>query len=407
VNYAVKVVRSVMLMVGLTVLGIIGYYGYSFYQFGQHIQKSDKESIFQVLERRLEADANDGSIGEVGIVGGQGAGGDSRKTANGRTSVGPGQPGRAGSLDGTGKVASGGAEGKIGGSRVTPLGGSSEGYTASGSSNGSKNSYIPPKWEGRERVNLLLLGGDSRGLKQGEVPRSDSMVVVSIDPVSKRPHLFSILRDTYVSIPGHGKNRINTALAQGGPTLAMETVSELLGIPIQYYVYTDFQGFIALVDAVGGIDIDVEKDMRYSDSEDGPEYDIRLKKGYQHLDGKTALQYVRFRHDALSDYARTERQRKFLKSLAMELQSTSSLLKLPKILSSVHPYIETNMTITQMLKLGALSFDLKTDDMGTQQLPPTNLLKQERIHGASVLTVNKQELRRFVKEQLRPPAEGA
>ena len=137
----------------------------------------------------------------------------------------------------------------------------------------------PPKWEGKERVNILLLGGDSRGLKTKEIPRSDSMMIISIDPNTKKAIMFSILRDTYVKIPGFGEDRINTALVHGGPNLAMKTVSNLMGIPIQYYVYTDFQGFISVVNAVGGITLDVEKDMKYSDKFDGPEFDIDLKKG--------------------------------------------------------------------------------------------------------------------------------
>lgn len=256
----------------------------------------------------------------------------------------------------------------------------------------------PPKWEGKERVNILLLGGDSRGLAEHEIPRSDTIMVVSIDPVTKKAHLFSILRDTYVAIPQHGHNRINAAITMGGPELAMKTVSNLLGIPIQYYVYTDFKGFIALVDAVGGVDIEVEKDMKYSDSADGHQYDIDLKKGLQHLDGEKALQYVRFRHDALSDYARTERQRKFMTALLDELQSTSSIMKLPKILSSVDPYVETNLTVNEMLKLGVLGFDIKASEVVSQQIPPSELLQEKTINGASVITVDPDKLHVFVRE---------
>src|SRR5690606_30360374 len=95
----------------------------------------------------------------------------------------------------------------------------------------------PPEWEGTERVNILLLGGDARGLKKGQVARSDSMLVVSVDPITKKAHLLSVLRDTYTDIPGHGKDRINTAITIGGPNLAMQTIGELLGLEIQYYVY--------------------------------------------------------------------------------------------------------------------------------------------------------------------------
>lgn len=258
--------------------------------------------------------------------------------------------------------------------------------------------YTPPKWEGKQRVNILLLGGDSRGLKKNEMPRSDSIMLASIDPVTKKAHLFSILRDTYVKIPGEGEDRINTAITLGGPNLAMKTVSDLLGIPVQYYVYTDFKGFIALIDAVGGIDIDVEKDMKYSDSEDDHIYDINLKKGMQHLDGKTALQYVRFRHDALSDFSRTERQRKFLTAVAQKMQSTSSMIKLPRILNAMDPYIDTNLSVSDMLKLGTLGYEAKADGIVSSQLPPTDLLVEKNVRGAAVISADKNKLQLYVKE---------
>ncbi|SFM12069.1 transcriptional attenuator, LytR family [Paenibacillus sp. 1_12] len=266
----------------------------------------------------------------------------------------------------------------------------------------SKNveTYLPPKWEGNQRVNVLLLGGDSRGMKQNEVPRSDSLIVASIDPITKKAHLFSIMRDTYVKIPGYGEDRINAAYAYGGANLTMKTVSDLLGIPIQYYVYTDFKGFIALVDAIDGIDIDVEKDMKYSDSEDGHEYDINLKKGMQHLNGKMALQYVRFRHDALSDFARTERQRNFVQIVLKKMQATSSLFKIPRILSSIDPYIQTNLSTTDMIKLGSLGYEAKTEGLISQQIPPSELLLEKKVGGADVISVNKDKLQVFIKSLL-------
>jgi LCP family protein required for cell wall assembly len=260
--------------------------------------------------------------------------------------------------------------------------------------------YTPPKWEGSERVNILLMGGDSRGLKKNEVPRSDSMMIASIDPSTKQGVLFSLLRDTYAKIPGKGEDRVNVALALGGPQLAMKTVSELTGLPLQYYVYTDFKGFIALIDAIGGIDFDVEKDMKYSDSEDGHEYDIDLKAGMQHLDGKNALEYVRFRHDALSDFTRTERQRNFLKSVADKLQSSTSLIKLPGILKAVQPYIETNLSLTELLKLGTLGFDIDSGKVTGVQLPPDSLLREQNVRGASVLGVDPALLKKYVLQQL-------
>ncbi|MDK8191469.1 LCP family protein [Paenibacillus sp. UMB7766-LJ446] len=266
------------------------------------------------------------------------------------------------------------------------------------SSDKNKNTDTPtppvPKWEGKERVNILLLGGDTRGDDPG---RSDSVMVASIDPVSKKAHLFSILRDTYVEIPGHGKSRLNAAFSYGGAELTKQTVGDLLGIPIQHYVYTDFIGFMALVDAVDGIDIDVEKDMYYTSKADKHMYDIDLKKGLQHMDGKTALQYVRFRHDATSDFTRTERQRIFMTELAKKMQSTTSLFKIPDILEAVAPYIETDLSPTQMLKLASLGFDINVNEIDKQQIPPNKLLTNELAGSAQVLGVNKPKLQAYIQ----------
>ena len=258
----------------------------------------------------------------------------------------------------------------------------------------------PPKWEGKEPVNILLMGVDARGLTEGEIPRSDTMLVASLNPVSKKISLFSLLRDTYTDIPGYGRDRINTAITHG-PNVAMQAAGDLLGIPIQYYIYTDFQGFIELVDAVGGVEFEVEKDMKYTSKADKHEYDIDLKQGMQHLDGEKALMYVRFRHDALSDFSRTERQRELLKAIADKMQTTTSIAKLPSILNEVNPYIDTNLTLNDMWKLASVGY--QSSMQGSEQVPPMKLLVEERIGGAAVLTVrDKDELKSYVQEVLNP-----
>ncbi|WP_080832894.1 LCP family protein [Cohnella massiliensis] len=257
----------------------------------------------------------------------------------------------------------------------------------------------PPEWTGTERVNILIMGGDERGLREGEVARSDTMMVASIDPTTKGIHLFSVLRDTYIEIPGHGSDRANVAITLGGPELAMKAIGDLLGLDIQYYVYADFQGFIKLVDAIGGVDFYVEKDMKYSDAADGHVYDIDLKEGQQHLDGEKALQYVRFRHDKLSDFTRTERQRNFLKAVADKMQSGWNIIKLPQIIGDISPYIETNLSPEDMLKLGNLG--LKSHQAGSAQVPPMELISDERVGGAAVLGIrDSDELKEYVQEVL-------
>lgn len=267
-------------------------------------------------------------------------------------------------------------------------------------SGAGKGGELPniPEWDGTEPIHLLLLGTDSRDTNSNG--RSDSMMVATIDPVTKRTYLMSILRDTYVDIPGHGSSRINAAYSYGGAPLAMKTVGNLLGITIDHYVKIDFEGFKSLVDTVDGVDIDVEKDMKYTDSGDGHRYDIDLKKGLQTLDGTHALQYVRFRHDATSDFTRTERQRKFLTALAAKLQSSSSLIKLPDILNGVAPYIETNMPASTMLKLARLGLDINVNRTVKVQIPPHSLLEEKTVHGAAVLGTDEVQLRKYIKRML-------
>lgn len=271
--------------------------------------------------------------------------------------------------------------------------------------NTSKPDHSVPtaeEWTGTERVNIVLIGVDAR---PGEgAPRSDTMMVLSIDPQTKQASLFSVLRDTYYKIPGYGFRKINEAHALGGPRLVKETLSKFLQIPIHYYVKTDFQGFADIVDVLGGIDMYVEKDMVHYD--DGI-YNINLKKGQQHLDGKHALMYVRYRGDAGSDYSRTERQRKFLATLASEMKTTSSLLKLPEILKAVQGDIQTDMSFNDMLKLGRLAYNLDLNKLDSVQLPPLHdstgtklALFETSRDGASVVIPDVYETRLLVHKTL-------
>lgn len=270
----------------------------------------------------------------------------------------------------------------------------------SGGGDGQQAAVEPPEWNGTERINILLLGGDSRGVKSTAHPRSDTMMVISIDPVDKSTHIFSLLRDTYVRIPGKGSNRINTAITMGGPLLSMETVNNLMDMPIHYYVYTDFEGFISLIDALGGIEFEIDKNMRHVDNADDPKYSIKLEKGVQQLDGITALQYVRYRGDALSDFSRADRQRKFLSAIADKMKRTTSLLKLPQVLNSIAPYMETNIPPGDLLKLARLGLKLDTSQLTGIQIPPAGLFHDETINDAEVLVADPEKIQSYVREQL-------
>ncbi|MFD0711891.1 LCP family protein [Paenibacillus sp. GCM10027626] len=263
----------------------------------------------------------------------------------------------------------------------------------------------PNEWNGTERVNILLLGGDNRGVQQGDKARSDSMLVLSLDPATKKIHLLSVLRDSYIPIEGYGDRKANEALALGGPNLAMRTIGNMLGLDIQYYVYTDFEGFKSLIDAIGGIDFYVEKNMKYTDNADGNRYDINLQKGQQLLNGDMALQYVRFRHDKLSDFTRTERQRNLLSAVADKLKSGWSLLQMKEITESIAPYIQSNLEPSDMLELAKLG--IQSQMAGSLQVPPMNMISDQRVGQQAVLMIsNADKLREFVAEALTSASSG-
>ncbi|MBX6394843.1 MAG: LCP family protein [Alicyclobacillaceae bacterium] len=252
-----------------------------------------------------------------------------------------------------------------------------------------------PQWSGTDRVNVLLMGVDNRN--HDSHPRSDSMVLVSVDPQTRTAQMFSIMRDTWYRIPGYGYEKINAGFALGGPELAVQTIEDFLRIPIHFYVVTDFVGFEKLVDTVGGVDLNVEKQMDYVD--DGV-YDIHLKPGFQHLDGRHALMYVRFRHDAMSDFGRTQRQREFLLALAERLKTTASLAKLPVILREMEPYVQTNMTLTDMIELANLMRGIDISQVQTAQIPQSSDLLSQNVDGQAVLIPHVSACRRFVHQML-------
>jgi len=217
------------------------------------------------------------------------------------------------------------------------------------------------------RVNILLLGVDDRSSKNRN-ERTDTIIFVSIDSNLKKVVMVSIPRDTRVNIPGHGWNKINSAHVFGGIDLTKQVVSELLGKPIDYYVLVNFEDFKKVIDTLGGVTIDVEKNMYHPDRKH-PQYSINLRKGVQHLDGRTALMYVRFRSDALGDISRTQRQQKFLKAFAEQALQPGTILKLPQLVPQVLQMVETDMSAKDIMSLLAFSRDLSKDNIITQTIP--------------------------------------
>lgn len=218
-------------------------------------------------------------------------------------------------------------------------------------------------------INVLLLGTDEGDCANPDSPRrSDAIIVASIDPDAKTVNLLSIPRDSRVIIPGHqGYDKIAHAFFYGGPELAVRTVESFLQVPIDHYVVIDWQAFINVVDILGGVDITVEHTMNYNDPYQN--LSIHLAKGYQHLDGQKAGEYVRFRHDELGDIGRVERQEKFFIALKNQLLQTGTLLKLPSLVTTLNQYIHTDIDIYTMMKLAMAVKDIPPDGLHTDMVP--------------------------------------
>ena len=210
----------------------------------------------------------------------------------------------------------------------------------------------------QSRVNILILGIDRRP-DQGYVVRTDTIVLATIDSRGPSVGLLSIPRDLYVDIPGYGANRINTAHFWGesesagyGPGLAMATIGTNFEIPVHHYLRIDFDGFRAIIDAAGDIDIMVEEaimDDAYPTSDYGVVH-IEIPKGLQHMDGETALRYARSRHGS-SDFSRAKRQQQIVIALAERLIEPQNWLKLPAVYQAFAENVDTDLTIVQMLSL--------------------------------------------------------
>ena len=218
------------------------------------------------------------------------------------------------------------------------------------------------------KKNIIVLGVDERA-EEHDVGRSDTLFVVMFDTKNKAASLLSVPRDTRVRIKGHGWDKINHAYAYGGRELTQKTTEELLGIKINNYVMVDFKGFVGLVDAIGGVDINVEKNMYYYDTWDG--FKIDLKKGMQHMDGKTAIQYVRYR-DEEGDIGRIRRQQHFIMAVYDRITSANMLLHIPGLAKQLTNMVKTDLPLTDMVDLGrALHAMVKAKGLAMTTVPGT------------------------------------
>ncbi len=256
----------------------------------------------------------------------------------------------------------------------------------------------PPVWDGVGRVNLLLLGIDQRESREGYW-RTDSMIIMTIDPQEKSVGLISVPRDLWVPIWGYDiQNRINTAhyygdvynYPGGGPALARDTAAYNLGIPIHHYVRLNFTAFEKLIDEIGGIDIYAEKainDPSYPD--EGTGYDpFYLSAGQHHLDGKTALKYARSRHGT-GDFDRAKRQQEVILAARDQVVKLDQLPRLivngPQILSALGDAVRTDLSFDQAVQLAQIINDIPREAYRTAVIDQTYTQSYTTDTGAQVL----------------------
>lgn len=246
----------------------------------------------------------------------------------------------------------------------------------------------------KNRVSVLLIGADQR---PGEEKfNTDSLILASVDPAYQRISLLSIPRDTRVSIPGHAHIKINSVAALADMETLEAKVADLTGVPVAGYIQTNFSGFKQIIDTLGGITVNVEKDMYYETGDVTDGY-INLKKGIQRLDGSKALQYARFRYDALADISRTARQQVILKAVAKEMMQISTLPKLPRLIPQLNEAVHTNLSVGDMLKLSKVAVGFGKAEIVSQTLPG-KFLDQD---GVSYWEVDPHEAKKVMRNLLQ------
>ena len=245
----------------------------------------------------------------------------------------------------------------------------------------------------KDKATIMIMGVDER---TDDVGRSDTLMVATIDPHKNEAALLSIPRDTRVAIPKNGYDKINAAYAYGGEKLTQRTVEDFLGIRIDHYVIINTHAFQKIIDAIGGIDIDVEKRMYYEDPwDDDGGLVIDLRPGRQHMDGKTAVTYVRYR-DEEGDIGRVKRQQKFMRACVDAVTTPAILPRLPGIISSVIDSVKTDLSVRQMLEFIGTLKQAQANGLRPDMVPGRPLY----IEGISYWIPDMEQLRRNIVNAL-------
>lgn len=264
-------------------------------------------------------------------------------------------------------------------------------------------------------INIVLLGTDKRP-EWGDW-RTDTIIIVSINPEAQSVGMLSIPRDLWIQIPALGVGRINTVdflgerkgAEGGGPSLLKRTIEVNLGLPIHRYARIDLEGFIQVIDALGGVTIDVEcpvHDAFLDEALTGEEgfAQLDLDAGIHHLDGLTALRYARSRRHG-SDFDRAQRQQKLLRSLAEQNLNWELIGKLPQLWEALSATVDTDLTLPELIQLTSIGMQIQQDKIKSRLIDWRTTENFVTASGAMVLLPNREKLPQAVEEFLNPPKE--
>lgn len=233
----------------------------------------------------------------------------------------------------------------------------------------------------KEPFNALILGVDERANDRG---RSDTMIVLSVNPAKKKVLMFNIPRDTRTEIVGRStEDKINHAYAFGGVDMSLATVEQFLGIPIHYYVKADMEGFSKIIDLLGGVNVNNPFAFDYEGK--------RYEQGNIHLDGAAALGFSRMRYDdPKGDLGRNDRQREVLKQIMKNTMQFSSMMQIQNMLDELGTHVRTDLTFDEMKEL-ILDYRSDLEEIDTVEIKGTG----KKINGIYYFIVDQQEKERI------------
>jgi LCP family protein required for cell wall assembly len=266
-----------------------------------------------------------------------------------------------------------------------------------------------PDWQGTEPFSILLLGIDQRDdeVTVGAPARSDTLILVRVDPKAKSAGMISIPRDLWVDIPGFAQGKINTAytygelnkarIEGGAPALAKRTVEQTIGLKVDYYARVDFHGLERIIDTLDGIVIDVErpiKDDEYPNETYGVER-LYVPAGLQYMDGHMALRYARSRHTE-NDFGRMRRQQRVLFAIRQRALQLNMLLRAPSLVGQARDMVATDLSLDQLVRLAKLAQQIDSEQVHSLMIDATFVREIRLRDGADVLVPDKERVRRAV-----------